>query len=108
MQKVGPLVGSLTWACQTAVKQGLSNILGVNGAVALIINFNLDAYEDDPVAFHKVLFSVFKDKTVILEKSIVKEFYELMNERFQSTFAFDFAAQMKLAKEQLMKKNRRS
>jgi hypothetical protein len=107
MQKVGPQVGSLTWACQTAVKQGLTNILGLNGAVALIINFSLDAYEDDPAAFHNVLFSVFNSKTEILEKAIVKEFYELMNDRFQQTFVFDFATQMKVAKEKFTEKDRR-
>ena len=64
-----------------------------------MINFNLDAYEQDPVAFHSVLFSVFKGQSEILEKAIVKEFYSLMGEHYQTTSdVFDFASQMNLAK----------
>jgi hypothetical protein len=106
MLKVGPPVGSIAWARQNAIKQGLSNILGLSGAVSMIINFNLDAYEDDPSAFHNVLSSVFKGKAEILEKSILKEFYESMNERFQSTFDFDFVAQMDAAEKLFQSKRR--
>ncbi|MDH2899691.1 MAG: hypothetical protein PXY39_01845 [archaeon] len=99
MQKLGPPVGSLKWAQQNAVKQGLSNILGLSGAVSIIINFNLDAYEDDPAALHKLLVSAFKDHAVILEKSIMKEFYSLIGEPFESALVFDFATQLNSAKQ---------
>jgi hypothetical protein len=99
MQKLGPPVGSLKWAQQNAVKQGLTNILGQSGAVSMIINFNLDAYEDDPVAFHKQLLSVFKTRAVILEKAIVKELYALIGEPFENIFDFDFATQIDRAKQ---------
>jgi hypothetical protein len=105
MQKLGPPVGSLKWAQQNAVKQGLSNILGQSGAISLIINFNLDAYEDDPIGFHKLLVSVFKDRAVILEKAVVKEFYSLIGEPFETVFDFDFATQLNRAKQVLKAKS---
>jgi hypothetical protein len=92
--------GSFKLIKQNAVKQGLSNILGVSGAVAVIVNFNLDAYDDNPVAFHKSLYSGFKSPaTEILEKSIIKELYGQMGERFEFTSAFDFAATLNSAKD---------
>jgi hypothetical protein len=104
MQKVGPRIGGLKWARHNAIKQGLSNILGTHGAVSIIINFNLDAYEDDPEAFHKVLSTVFQSRAEVLEKAIIKELYGLMGQHFESPSAFDFATQMNLANEHLSAK----
>jgi hypothetical protein len=105
MQKLGPPVGSLKWALQNAIKQGLSNILGQSGAISLIINFNLDAYEDDPAGFHRLMVSIFKDRAVILEKAVVKEFYALIGEPYETTFDFDYAGQLKRAKQLLEAKS---
>lgn len=108
MQKLGPRTGGIRWAQQNAIKQGLSNILGLKGAVSMIINFNLDAYEDDPVAFHNVLFSVFQERSEVLEKAIIKELYGLIGEHFESPSDFDYATQMDLAKELMKKKEEES
>jgi hypothetical protein len=108
MQRLGPPVGTLKWAQQNAVKQGLSNILGQSGAVSMIINFNLDTYEDDPVGFHKIMVKVFKDRAVILEKAIIKELYSLLGEPYESSFDFDYAAQLNRAKQLLEAKNNQS
>ncbi len=100
MQKLGPLAGSFKSIRQNAIKQGLTNVLGSTGAVAVIINFNLESYEDDPVAFHNSLFSVFKEPaTQIMEKAIVKEVFGQMGEHFESSGAFDFPTHMNFAKQ---------
>jgi len=99
MQRVGPANGSFKSITQKAIKQGLSNVLGSSGAVSVMVNFNLEAHEDDPIAFHNTLSSVFKAQAEILEKSIVKELYALMGERFQSSPVFDFSNQMNFAKQ---------
>ncbi len=101
MQRVGPSLGSFRSINQRAIKEGLSNVLGSSGAVAVIINFHLDAYEEDPRAFHKALSSVFKLQAEILEKSIVKELYSQMGEHFSESYgaSFDFASHMNFARQ---------
>ena len=99
MQQLGPPIGSFKSINHQAIKEGLSNVIGSSGAVAVIINFHLDVYEDDPFAFHKALTSVFRLQAEILEKSIVKELYSKMGERFETSSVFDFATHMDFLKQ---------
>lgn len=61
-------------------------------------NLNLGTVEDDPIVFHNTLSSVFKLKSVILEKSIAKELFSQLGERFESTSDFNYTTQMDTAK----------
>ena len=91
--------GSFNSIRRQAVKQGLANILGASGAASVIVNFSLDAYEDNPAAFHRNLYDLFKDPgTEVLEKSIIMELYSQLGDRFESHGNFDYAAQMDFAK----------
>lgn len=97
--QIGSKDGTFNSIRRQAIRQGLSNVLGASGATATIINFGLDAYEDNPAAFHNSLHSLFKvPGTEILEKSIVKEIYAQMGERFNSSESFDYVTQMNFAK----------
>jgi hypothetical protein len=99
MQRVGSSRASFSLLRQDAIKNGLSNILGQSGAVAVIINFNLDTAEDDPKSFHVKLSSVFRHQAEILEKAIIKELYSRLGEVFHSSESFDFATHMNFAKQ---------
>lgn len=99
MLQVGSKNATFNSIRREAIRQGLSDILGLSGATSVIINFNLDAYEDSPASFHNSLYSLFKvPGTEVLEKSIIKELYGLMGEHFDSSGTFDFGTQMNFAK----------
>lgn len=85
---------------EKAIKQGLANILGESGAMSVIFNFKLNAYENDPIAFHNSLLGVFKETaTKLLEKAIIKELFAQMGQSFDSSSSFDFATHMNFAKQ---------
>jgi hypothetical protein len=99
MLTVRPNSNSFKAVEQKAIKQALSDALGLSTAVSLIINFSLDELIDDLPAFHKKLHGLFgSPATEILERQIVKQIFSQLDETYVAPRSFNFVSAVEQAR----------
>ncbi len=99
MQTVRPNSNSFKAVEQKAIKQGLSNVLGLSSAISVMINFSLDELIDDLPAFHKTLHGLFgSPATEILEREIVKQIFTMLGEAYVAPRSFKFVSAVEQAR----------
>jgi len=86
---------------------GLRQVIGESGIRALLFNIELGQHLDEPEMFHRNLYAVFNEGAIILEKVIVKEFFQRLNMPYKIRGDFDFARCINQAKERFIENQRK-
>ena len=84
------------------VLEAMKNVLGEAGTRAVVFNLKLTREGLSPDEFHKNLFAIFKNGSVILEKMIAKELFEKCGLIYRSSEDFDFERCVDVAREALV------
>lgn len=82
-----------------SIIEGLTNLIGRSGSMAIIINFRLEEKIMDPRAFHEAMMSAMRESgAMILEKAILKEIHRKLGTRFEPALPFDFEKEFNATK----------
>jgi hypothetical protein len=84
------------------ILDGLEYILGEIAMKAVIFYIELGDCIEDPSEFHKNLYAIFGEGTLILEKTIVKELFRRLNLSCEERSDFDFARCVNEAEEHFL------
>ncbi|MBI2127247.1 MAG: hypothetical protein HYU02_08075 [Thaumarchaeota archaeon] len=82
-----------------SIREGLKNAIGESGMQAVFFHLGLSEHIGDPEAFHKAMYSLFREGTIVLEKIIVKELFRKLNTSDYLLGDFGFEKYVNSAKE---------
>ena len=85
------------------IMDGIRHVISESGLKAVLFRIDLDCYIDDPAEFHRNLYSIFNEGSVVLEKAILKEFCSRLKVPYVDKGNFDFGEHVKRARELFIK-----
>ena len=93
------LKGQFSKLLKKSILDGMSNIIGADGARSIIVNFDLEPVMDNPRDFHRRLdVALPVHGALVLERAMIKELYRLLKERFEEDYGeFNYEASVHIA-----------
>jgi hypothetical protein len=82
---------------------GIRYVISESGLKAILFRIDLGQYIDDPAEFHRNLYSIFKEGSIVLEKAIIKELHSRLKVPYIDKGNFDFGEHVKQAREHFIK-----
>lgn len=68
----------------------MDGLLGEGGRKALLFHFDWTVVVDQAEKFHRNLFAILKDGSIVLEREIAKELFRRLHLQYTETGSFEF------------------
>jgi hypothetical protein len=82
-------------------------VLGESGTKVVLQNINSSQYSDNPEEFHRNLYEIFKEGSLVLEEVIVKKLFQRLNVHYEEKTNFDFSRYVNRAKQLYVTRQKR-